>query len=325
LLALARGRYSREAVARLLESAEAYDRYFRQNTQVRRAINRGNAANSIPKGLLNRTQRFLLSPSVRKSVTPSAIPDSIMPASFLALLGFNLYRRGDRINEAGYDILNGISGVVGNTIGAFNRKSGYPAGQKPLADMLQPLDIILVKSRSHLTDKFIPGFFGHAAIYTGTRQQLEESGCWNLPGVIPHHREIDQEKVFAEGLRSGLQLSDIGHFMDGEIYLVIRLPELTYGRKAAVYRRIYSNMGKRYDFNFDVNSPDRIFCSELVYLVFDHINWLTHKTWGRNTITPDEIARSVPLNPGMQFTGLITPSGITAFPADDEIFRLMEE
>jgi hypothetical protein len=49
-------------------------------------------------------------------------------------------------------------------------------------------------------------------------------------------------------------------------------------------------MGKRYDFNFDVETRDRIGCAELVYHAYGEADWPTRKWLGRSVIVPDDIA-----------------------------------
>jgi hypothetical protein len=49
-------------------------------------------------------------------------------------------------------------------------------------------------------------------------------------------------------------------------------------------------MGKPYDFNFDVQTLDKIVCSELIYIVFGNVHWPTKYRFGRSTIAPDDIA-----------------------------------
>jgi hypothetical protein len=50
-------------------------------------------------------------------------------------------------------------------------------------------------------------------------------------------------------------------------------------------------LGKKYDFNFDVNTTDKIVCSELAYVSFPSIDWPTQKTLGRYNISPDNVAQ----------------------------------
>ena len=53
----------------------------------------------------------------------------------------------------------------------------------------------------------------------------------------------------------------------------------------------FRQLGKKYDFNFDVNTTDKIVCSELAYVSFPSIDWPTEKVLGRHSISPDNVAQ----------------------------------
>jgi hypothetical protein len=61
----------------------------------------------------------------------------------------------------------------------------------------------------------------------------------------------------------------------------------------------FRQLGKKYDFNFDVDTTDKIVCSELAYISFPSMDWPTEETLGRHSISPDNVAQlawnSVPL------------------------------
>ena len=61
----------------------------------------------------------------------------------------------------------------------------------------------------------------------------------------------------------------------------------------------FRQIGKKYDFNFDVNTTDKIVCSELAYVSFPSIDWPTEKMLGKYAISPDNVAQmawtSIPL------------------------------
>ena len=59
---------------------------------------------------------------------------------------------------------------------------------------------------------------------------------------------------------------------------------------ARIYERTLDQLGKDYDFNFDVNTLDKIVCSELIYHAFGRINWPVKYVLGRPTISPDNLA-----------------------------------
>jgi hypothetical protein len=55
-------------------------------------------------------------------------------------------------------------------------------------------------------------------------------------------------------------------------------------------RRGMNQIGKAYDFNFDISTLDKIVCSELLYVIFGNVHWPTQYRLGRPTISPDNIA-----------------------------------
>ncbi|MDD3598438.1 YiiX/YebB-like N1pC/P60 family cysteine hydrolase, partial [Sulfuricurvum sp.] len=52
-----------------------------------------------------------------------------------------------------------------------------------------------------------------------------------------------------------------------------------------------SNYGKKYDFDFNVNTTETIVCSELVYVAYPQIDFMTKKVLTSFTISPDDIAK----------------------------------
>lgn len=313
------------AVASLLTSAGRYHQIFNPNPRLRRMINRGNMAYGIPRGILDKTHRYLLSPQVRKKGNPWLSDSLPLPASRWALAGYAFCRDGDRINEAGYDIVNWASGLFGNSVGLLNPDIHRPREQQLLDKYLQPLDILVVKSPTHLTDKFIPGFFGHAAIYTGKREDLEKAGWWWLPQVVRHHGTAIVGGSFAEALRRGVRLSTIEEFTDGDYFLILRVTGLDEKSKTEVVERTFRYLTQKYDFNFDVQSPDRLYCTELIFLAFDTIRWKSHHLWERETISPDELVLTALENQQIIPVVLIGPGMEEPFPGEEMIRSLLEE
>ncbi len=90
---------------------------------------------------------------------------------------------GDAIKEASDNGVDILSGLFGNTVGMYEERKGKLYGdeeaKRKLQSVLQPLDIILEKTPFRLTDKFIPGHFGHVAIWTGTKAELIDAGVWD--------------------------------------------------------------------------------------------------------------------------------------------------
>jgi hypothetical protein len=87
---------------------------------------------------------------------------------------------------------------------------------------------------------------------------------------------------------------------------VLRDPSLTGERLNAHLIRAFRQIGKRYDFNFDVTTGDRIACSELIYLVFTDIPWETDRQLGRYTLSPDRVVENALARGGLEIVLLYT-------------------
>ena len=92
-------------------------------------------------------------------------------------------------------------------------------------------------------------------------------------------------------------MNSLRDFLNIDDIAIIRCPQLD--KKKLAERIILSlrQVGKEYDFNFDVETTDKIVCSELIYTVYIEIDWPTGKSLGRYTISPDNVAEKT-LNGG---------------------------
>jgi hypothetical protein len=212
----------------------------------------------------------------------------------------------DTMTETASDGFDMLSGLFGNTIGMYESRKGKLDGDEEaiqkLQSVLQPLDILLEKTPFRLTDKLIPGHFGHVAIWTGTEAELVDAGVWdNLivkqyaeqisDGSDPHSK--DQQQII-EALRDGVQLNSLHHFMNVDDVAILRPIFAEENRDELVKEALimaFRQLGKKYDFNFDVDTTDKIVCSELAYVAFPSVDWPTEKTLGRHSISPDNVAK----------------------------------
>jgi hypothetical protein len=200
-----------------------------------------------------------------------------------------------------------LSGLFGNTVGLYESRKGKLYGDEAalrhIEAQLQPLDILLEKTPFRLTDKLIPGHFGHVAIWTGSQAELVDAGVWDELIVNQYADDIDSEHRIIEALRSGVQLSRLEEFLNVDDLVVLR-PVFDDATNQADTREAllmaFRQVGKKYDFNFDVNTTDKIVCSELAYISFPAIDWPTDEVLGRHSISPDNVAQmawqNVPLS-----------------------------
>lgn len=193
------------------------------------------------------------------------------------------------------------SQVVGNTLGMVRWREGKLKKDSEflalVSEALQPGDILLEKTPFALTDKTIPGHFGHAAIYIGTTEQLRAIGALASPQVRQRLALIDSGHVVLEALRGGVVLNSLEHFMNIDDIAVLRPRGLSPEAMRDSIDLALGNFGKRYDFNFDVNTTETIVCSELVYAAYPQIDFVTKQVFTSFTISPDDIAKLAAGNP----------------------------
>jgi hypothetical protein len=204
-------------------------------------------------------------------------------ADFLARFGNSIFYQGSRI--------------FGNIVGGFQNRRGLLYLDEDFLDEveknLQPLDILLEKTPHRLTDRFIPGFWGHTAIYLGSVDDLKALGIWDHPLVEKRKRDFFKGKLIVEALRNKVQLNNLAHFSDIDDFALIRLRQpLSHDEQRAHILRALSHIDKRYDFNFDVETGESIVCSELHYRVFINVPFETTRILGRSTISVDQVAET---------------------------------
>ncbi len=194
------------------------------------------------------------------------------------------------------EVVHQLSGVFGNGVGAIRWRKGWllerPEILKEIYNELQPLDIITEKTYFAATDTFIPGHFGHNAIWLGTKEQLIDMGMWLHPSIVKYHAEIENGMSIIETDRKGTHLKSLEEFMNVDEFAILRLKQDYFTQETIedVYDVALSQMGKTYDFNFDVETTDQLVCSELLYQSFGDIDWPTESYVGRTTISPDNVA-----------------------------------
>jgi len=163
------------------------------------------------------------------------------------------------------------------------------------AEVLQPGDVIVEKTAGAITDKFIPGHFGHVAVYVGRPEQLEGillsdgTALLDHPIVQARISELENGATTMEAVRPGTRLEDITHWTITDLAV---LRPSSYPKKylGDVILKSLSYAGTKYDFNFDVNTESIVVCSELPYQTFRGITFRIAQKAGRWTISPDDVA-----------------------------------
>ncbi len=187
-----------------------------------------------------------------------------------------------------------FSMVFGNAVGLVETRKGKLYRKEGVLSLvrgeLRAGDILLEKTPFRLTDKLIPGYWGHAAIWIGTEGELKELGIWDNPVVAKYRDEIRQGRLVVEALRSGVEMNSLEHFFNIDSFGALRKPGIDREARARTVIQALRQVGKPYDFNFDVESKERVYCSKLVYLSYSGVEWPTKRSLGRTTFTPDDVA-----------------------------------
>jgi len=219
-----------------------------------------------------------------------------------------LYDRIKIINNNGTEL---VSKMFGNTAGMIVVRRGTmellsDEEKSEITHKMEPMDILLEKAPFRLTDYFIPGYWCHVGVWAGNENQLKALGVWDsLPKLYDiavekygytgpnFQNSIRSGRNIIESLRPGVQINTLQNFLNIDDLGVIRFTSQSDEDKKSYLINAFSQIGKNYDFSFNVESTDEIVCSELVYASFEDLVWDTKKQMGRYTISPDQVARKL--------------------------------
>ncbi len=160
---------------------------------------------------------------------------------------------------------------------------------KQIESQLKPFDIILHNKPYYITDWFIPGFFTHGAIYLGPINEIQQFNPLDAPA---NHNGICS---IIEATTDGVVISDFQKFLNCDSFVILRDPHLNFHQKCNLAENAVLQLGKEYDYGFDIKCKTRQFCAKLIADLYDHIPFYK---FGEDchTILPDHICR-IALNP----------------------------
>lgn len=236
-----------------------------------------------------------LDAQIRGSVSASALSLPFPAEQSLLMLRLLFESGGDfaqrAVEESTGQAIRVLFGTGGGNAAPAGRLSGDRAVYDDVAALLEPLDLLLDKSRYRAVDPLIPGYFTHVGIHLGSADELRARGLWDHPLILPHRARIERGATILEAVRAGVRLTTLEQFLYVDDLALLRLTEIAPHEAEATLLRGFREIGKPYDFNFDLESTERMVCSELVYLVFPDLSWPTGSLLGRAIVTPDHVAQ----------------------------------
>ena len=165
------------------------------------------------------------------------------------------------------------------------------AGLRP---QLQPGDVLLCRAEGKLTAALVPGFWSHAAIYLGSRGELEALKVREYSHAAARWEEIPENAgplgCVIEAVAPRVRICPLETSLQADHVVVLR-PNVPRAEIAAAVGEAFGHLGKPYDFEFDFNVSSRIVCTELVYRCYHRrgpIQFPLVKRLGRFTLSGDD-------------------------------------
>jgi uncharacterized protein YneF (UPF0154 family) len=307
----------------MLSIAALCDSLYHPSPALRRSLNRGDRGNHIPSNALQHTRDILYDRALRKELsrwqssrdTVQTSRLNLSPATTALWLKNLLFRQKERFMEAQYEMIHSLGRAFGMFVGRFEGPNDAAKNARQLASLLRPLDIVMMKSPQRLTDRLIPGYFGHVAV------------CLSTPGTDKGNTPTDPEQIrMIEAVRkSGVRISSLEDFAEGKTFLILRPVGLTQKQQQTIRNNLLKQLNKAYDFHYNVFSLDRIACTELIYAGFDHVLWETERVAGRYILSPDAIVTSAQAGGMFETPAFLDNGSLLRDPSWDTIRKHMAE
>lgn len=225
--------------------------------------------------------------------------------TLLKLINENTIPR-EEYNFSNHGFVDSFFGAINGTMGYTNATLTNLTGNKRLRNghlyknekiknllnnVLHPMDVMMLSSPFAFAGLGVPGHFDHGAIYLGTKEQLTALGLWNDPSILPYQKEIEKGNVILDNTRTGVHLNNFETFLNTDEILVMRrdgeLDDLD--RVSAQLKIGTEQIGKKYNFTFDVLKLNKLLFSELIYFIYDTDEFPTRYRLKHLTMYPSDI------------------------------------
>lgn len=117
--------------------------------------------------------------------------------------------------------------------------------QREILSVLKPGDVLLRRYDHYISGLMIPGYFTHAALYVGDDQVIHVTGI-------------------------GINKEDILTFLRCDNIKVLRCKDETKIQPAIDHAWAQLDKEIKYDYDFNMESPDKFYCSEFVDFSFGY-------------------------------------------------------
>ena len=205
--------------------------------------------------------------------------------------------KDDLLSRALYGLQKSVSSAIANRYVVRGHQPGLPDEiERQLRDLLRPGDVLIVRKEHALTNYFLPGYWPHAALYLGTRDELIAAGFGDREHVRPHWKHLlecddDEPSRVHEAMKDGVLVRSLSSPFASDAITVLR-PRLELDEVFDALARGMFHTGKSYDFDFDFSRADRLVCTEVVYRSYEGVGDirfdLTRRA-GRMTLSAEDL------------------------------------
>ena len=207
----------------------------------------------------------------------------------LQFLSHRWRRRGaSATQQTVFAVLEGFGRTASHIDPGKHRKKVNAAIREQASAVLQPGDVIVSRHRYALTNYLLPGNWPHASLYVGTPAQRDALGVTLDPAIA---RRWCNDKCTLEALRDGVLFRPLAQTLNVDCFVILR-PRLTAGGVREAIERVVVHEGKKYNFDFDFFTSDKLVCTEVIYRAFDGVESLTLPLTvraGRRTLSAEQV------------------------------------
>ena len=161
---------------------------------------------------------------------------------------------------------------------------------------LRPGDLLVKRNEWQMGNYWIPGYWTHAGIYIGNLNELSENissefvtALWRDHPEIATLLNTADEHFVLESVTDGVVLRPLAKIAKVDHFAAVR-PNVTTDTMNTILESALSHYGESFDFVFDFQSDNAMFCSELVYKVYGpYLALEPTKKYNRVNLSPGNI------------------------------------
>lgn len=188
--------------------------------------------------------------------------------------------------------------VLGRIAARISFRPGYlgdqPGAQAYLVEQMQPLDIIIVRSRAKLTHRLIHGAFAHVAVYLGNEDDYRQLDLLDHPAVADHRAAIAAGETIIESDYHGVHLSPPSRVFRTDAVVILRPKTGGKAERRRLILAFLNHVGTPFDFHFRTMDDRCLYCAELANHILPDLGVPIRSAYGRSIILPDDfIARTL--------------------------------